>query len=76
MAVSLRWAGILLILLITSWKADAVEHGFYSALEPGQNITGKIEREIKTRTELECSTKVVLLLSKLNGGIYMPYASF
>ena len=58
MAVSLRWAGILLILLITPWKADAVERGFYSALEPGQNITGKIGREIKTRTELECSTRL------------------
>ena len=46
------------MLLITSWKSDAAARGFYSALEPGQNITGKINREIKVRSELECSSRL------------------
>ena len=46
------------MLLITSRKADAVARGFYSAVEPGQNITGKINEEIKARTELECSSRL------------------
>ena len=58
MTPNLRCAEVLLMLLITSWKSDAAARGFYSALEPGQNITGKINREIKVRSELECSSRL------------------
>ena len=53
---------ILLVLLVTVCATQAsIEHSKYKKLEPGQNITGTIVAELKTRSKLECSTREVVV---------------
>ena len=66
MAISLSFAIFFFVLLMTVWKTEVTALSvqcLYRIVEYGQNITGKINTEIRTNTQLECPRRLSNLRS-------------
>ena len=64
----LQFSWILLLLLMTVYatQTTSIVATKYKKLEPGQNITGTLLRELKTRSKLQCSDRFAKALTGLN----------
>ena len=59
MTIAVRLTSIVLVLLVPMHGTEeALQTSVYKIVKPGQNITGKIKIQFKTRTKLECTTRL------------------
>ena len=55
---------VLLLLTVYATLATSIVTSKYRKLEPGQNVTGILLSELKTKSKLQCSDRLVFIYTK------------